>query len=249
MLLFLLPLFALALIMLPFFVMLKRRKEGKPLKTRKAILINAGSFIGVMVMMSVFVPLFAFASAEGAAEAAQTALSVGDGLKYLGAALATGLATIGTGIAVGYRSYRRKRQELHEGSYLRCTRRRCRYLRTSDFDTYPLFIIAERYRKMKFFLISDNTDTQMGMRLAGIEGIVVSRPEEVTDALEKAKADKDIGVVLMTEKLINMCKQTVYDMKLNSTKPLIVEIPDRHGTSDISKSIDGYVRDAIGLKL
>ena len=94
---------------------------------------------------------------------------------------------------------------------------------------------------MKFFLISDNTDTQMGMRLAGIEGIVVSRPEEVTDALEKAKADKDIGVVLMTEKLINM--------KLNSTKPLIVEIPDRHGTSDISKSIDGYVRDAIGLKL
>ena len=39
---------------------------------------------------------------------------------------------------------------------------------------------------MKFFLISDNTDTQMGMRLAGIEGIVVSRPEEVTDALEKA---------------------------------------------------------------
>ena len=86
MLLFLLPLFALALIMLPFFVMLKRRKEGKPLKTRKAILINAGSFIGVMVMMSVFVPLFAFASAEGAAEAAQTALSVGDGLKYLGAA-------------------------------------------------------------------------------------------------------------------------------------------------------------------
>lgn len=57
MLLFLLPLFALALIMLPFFVMLKRRKEGKPLKTRKAILINAGSFIGVMVMMSVFVPL------------------------------------------------------------------------------------------------------------------------------------------------------------------------------------------------
>ena len=41
---------------------------------------------------------------------------------------------------------------------------------------------------MKFFLISDNTDTQMGMRLAGIEGIVVSRPEEVSEALEKEKA-------------------------------------------------------------
>ena len=100
-LLFLLPLIALALIMIPFFVMIKRRKDGKPIKTRRAILINAGSFIGVMIMMSIFVPLFAFASAEGAAEAAQTALGIGDGLKYIGAALSTGLATIGTGIAVG----------------------------------------------------------------------------------------------------------------------------------------------------
>lgn len=101
MLLFLLPLFALALIMLPFAVILKRRKEGKPYKTKRAVLINAGSFIGVMIMMTIFVPLFAFASAEGAAEAANAALSVGDGLKYIGAALSTGLATIGTGIAVG----------------------------------------------------------------------------------------------------------------------------------------------------
>lgn len=38
MLLFLLPLFALALIMLPFFVMLKRRKEGKPLRQGKLYL-------------------------------------------------------------------------------------------------------------------------------------------------------------------------------------------------------------------
>ena len=90
--------------MIPFFVMIKRRKDGKPIKTRRAILINAGSFIGVMIMMSIFVPLFAFVSAEGAAEAAeaaQTALGIGDGLKYIGAALSTGLATIGTGIAVG----------------------------------------------------------------------------------------------------------------------------------------------------
>ena len=50
-LLFLLPLIALALIMIPFFVMIKRRKDGKPIKTRRAILINAGSFIGVMIIL------------------------------------------------------------------------------------------------------------------------------------------------------------------------------------------------------
>ena len=38
---------------------------------------------------------------------------------------------------------------------------------------------------MKFFLISDNIDTQMGMRLAGIEGVVVHERQEVLEVLEK----------------------------------------------------------------
>ena len=37
---------------------------------------------------------------------------------------------------------------------------------------------------MKFFLISDNIDTQMGMRLAGIEGVVVHERQEVLEVLE-----------------------------------------------------------------
>lgn len=101
---------------------------------------------------------------------------------------------------------------------------------------------------MKFYLISDNNDTQMGMRLAGIDGVVVHTAEQVKKSLEKAKADNNIGVILITEKLINMCRESVYEMKLNCAKPLIVEIPDRHGGSGISQSIDKYVSEAIGIK-
>ena len=39
---------------------------------------------------------------------------------------------------------------------------------------------------MKFFLISDNVDTKMGMRFAGIDGVVVHTEEEVTRELTKA---------------------------------------------------------------
>mgnify|MGYP002230052547 CR=1 FL=1 len=39
---------------------------------------------------------------------------------------------------------------------------------------------------MKFFLISDNVDTKMGMRFAGIEGVVVHQEDEVRSELEKA---------------------------------------------------------------
>ena len=102
---------------------------------------------------------------------------------------------------------------------------------------------------MKFYLISDNTDTLMGMRLAGIEGVLAHESSEVTAELDKAMKDKDIAVILMTKKLIDLCRDKVYELKLNCPKPLIVEISDRHGGSNVTETIGKYINDAIGLKI
>lgn len=102
---------------------------------------------------------------------------------------------------------------------------------------------------MKFFLLSDNIDTQMGMRLAGIEGIVIHERREVLEALEQAMQDEEIAVVLMTTKLIQLCPEVISEIKLRQSKPLIVEIPDRHGSAKIGETIDRYVSEAIGVKL
>lgn len=102
---------------------------------------------------------------------------------------------------------------------------------------------------MKFFLISDNVDTQTGMRFAGIEGVVVHEEEEVRRELTDAMEREDIAVILMTEKLVSLCPDIVYDLKLNRKQPLIVEIPDRHGNGRTKDSITRYVQDAIGVKL
>lgn len=102
---------------------------------------------------------------------------------------------------------------------------------------------------MKFFLISDNVDTQLGMRIAGIEGVVAHTKEEVAAALETAKSDENIAVVLMTEKLVKLCHDRVYNMKLHCRRPLVVEIPDRHGNSDVIESISHYIEESIGIKL
>ena len=102
---------------------------------------------------------------------------------------------------------------------------------------------------MKFFLISDNIDTQMGMRMAGIEGVVAHSKDHVLEELEKAAEDEDVAVVLMTEKLVELCRDRVYDIKLNRRRPLIVEIPDRHGNSGVINSISRYVEEAIGVKI
>ena len=53
---------------------------------------------------------------------------------------------------------------------------------------------------MKMYLISDNVDTYTGMRLAGVDGVVVHERNELHEALRKVLQDKTIGIVLLTEK-------------------------------------------------
>ncbi len=102
---------------------------------------------------------------------------------------------------------------------------------------------------MRFYLISDNVDTQVGMRLAGIDGVVVHTAAEVQKALKDCVEQEDIGVVLITDTLLSLSPATVYDIKLNRRRPLIVEIPDRHGNGCTKDSITRYVREAIGVKI
>jgi len=102
---------------------------------------------------------------------------------------------------------------------------------------------------MKFFLISDNTDTQMGLRLAGIEGVVAHTQEEVLRELNKAIADDSIAIILMTTLAISTCPTIIAELKLKLSKPLIVEVPDRHGSAKIGETIDSYISEAIGIKI
>ena len=85
---------------------------------------------------------------------------------------------------------------------------------------------------MKMYLISDNVDTLTGMRLAGVEGCVVHE-----------------GIILLTEKFGREFSEIIDDVRLNRKFPLLIEIPDRHGTGRSPDFITSYVNEAIGLKL
>ena len=102
---------------------------------------------------------------------------------------------------------------------------------------------------MKMYLISDNIDTYTGMRLAGVEGCVVHEKNELKEALETAVANKENGIILLTEKFGRDFPDIVNTIKLNTKLPLIIEIPDRHGTGRKPNFITDYVNEAIGLKL
>lgn len=102
---------------------------------------------------------------------------------------------------------------------------------------------------MKMYLISDNVDTYTGMRLAGVEGVVVHERSELKESLEYAVSDKEIGIILLTEKFGREFPEIIDEVRLHHKTPLIIEIPDRHGTDRKPDFITSYVNEAIGLKL
>ena len=67
---------------------------------------------------------------------------------------------------------------------------------------------------MKMYLISDNIDTWTGMRLSGVEGAVVHTREELKGELDRVLADKEVGIILLTEKFGREFPEIIDNVKL-----------------------------------
>ena len=74
-------------------------KNGKTGNVKGNMLTSLGLFSAAVVCFVIMGSNNVLLAAEGAV--ATAGLTVGDGLKYIAAACSTGLATIGTGVAVG----------------------------------------------------------------------------------------------------------------------------------------------------
>jgi len=104
---------------------------------------------------------------------------------------------------------------------------------------------------MKAFLISDNHDTLVLMRLAGIPGIIAHGRDETMEAIDKVlkDKDKDIAIIVLTEVAAECITDRIQDLHKNESLPLIVEIPDRHGSIRSDDFLSRYIREAIGVKV
>ncbi len=102
---------------------------------------------------------------------------------------------------------------------------------------------------MKYFLISDNLDTLAGLRMVGVDGVVVHEREAVEKALQGAVADAEVGLVLVTSKLFKLYGSLIFEYKMRQRRPLIVEMPDRHSTGNVADSIKQYIAEVVGIKI
>lgn len=102
---------------------------------------------------------------------------------------------------------------------------------------------------MKAFLISDNVDTLVGLRIAGINGVVLHESEDISLKIREIEKEKDIGIIIVTEKVASLVEDKIKELKLSKNGPLVLEIPDRHGSNRGKDYILKYIRESIGLRL
>lgn len=101
---------------------------------------------------------------------------------------------------------------------------------------------------MKFFVLADE-DIVLGFRYVGVEGEIVSDPEEAKEAFERALKIPNIGILIITEKIMHVLHEDVLKWQLESSYPLIVEIPDLSGHLEDRKTLSDAIREAVGISI
>jgi V/A-type H+-transporting ATPase subunit F len=101
---------------------------------------------------------------------------------------------------------------------------------------------------MKYAIIGDE-DTVLGFEMVGVSGKVVHEADEAQRAFQALLEDKEVGIVIITERVADMMRATVDKYLFTVSFPLIVEIPDRTGAVPGRPGIREMVNAAIGIKL
>jgi V/A-type H+-transporting ATPase subunit F len=101
---------------------------------------------------------------------------------------------------------------------------------------------------MKLAAICD-TDTAVGLRLAGLHDIFIPNDAPVK-ALDSISERDDIGIVFITEQIAEQIKRDLKEFRLRYDIPIILEIPDKTGRLESHIDfVSHLVKRAVGIDI
>lgn len=100
---------------------------------------------------------------------------------------------------------------------------------------------------MSIFVVGDE-NTVIGFSLVGIEGEAVTGEDAARAALGEAVDREGVEIVLVTEQWAGRMRETVDQLKMNRSRPLVLEIPG-DGTEAEGTSLRDLVQRAAGIRL
>lgn len=100
---------------------------------------------------------------------------------------------------------------------------------------------------MHYYVIGDQ-DTVLGFSLVGVSGMQATSPSDAKAAWNDALADKENGIIIITEEVAEMIRTTVDRYLFSESFPLVVEIPSP-GKEGKGRDLRELVNQAIGVSL
>jgi len=101
---------------------------------------------------------------------------------------------------------------------------------------------------MKLIGICDK-DTAVGLRLAGVKDLYIPNGNLI-NIWNEISDRNDIGVIFITEKIVEDIYDRLYDYRLRNILPIIVEIPDKMGRRrDHLDYISNLIKKAVGVEV
>lgn len=101
---------------------------------------------------------------------------------------------------------------------------------------------------MKFFCIGDDYTTH-GFSLIGIDSVVVTTPKDAETALMGILSKQDYGIIIINEEVANWIRPHIDKIRMELSRPLIVEIPGPKWPAKLRKSLREFVQKAVGISV
>ena len=101
---------------------------------------------------------------------------------------------------------------------------------------------------MKSIVLASQKETIVGLRLAGIEGILINNEQEVITQVKELINDSTIGTIMITQELFKANHRALFEIKLELKEKMIIKIPG-FGEKMEESFIYDHIRDSVGLKL
>ncbi|GAH02809.1 MAG: hypothetical protein KAI20_00150 [Thermoplasmatales archaeon] len=101
---------------------------------------------------------------------------------------------------------------------------------------------------MKLAALCDE-DTAVGLRLAGIKETYVPKEDSAKIWKELSERD-DIGIIFITEQIVEDLQRELKDFRLQNNIPIILEIPDKKGRlQDHADFVSHLIKKAVGVEI
>jgi vacuolar-type H+-ATPase subunit F/Vma7 len=100
---------------------------------------------------------------------------------------------------------------------------------------------------VKLYCLGDE-HTVRGLRLAGVEGCVVTCSQQGKVALQELRSRPDCAVLLVTEEVASGMQVELQQLRV-SKRPLLLEVPGPQGSQFQSRSLEQLLQEAVGIRL